>query len=167
MAKKIYGDKPKHYPIPHREFIDIDYWDKLSVAERAWLARFEQNRIGSRFLKDGFDADGHDDDIRKEYGSASNRNRRDTATAIRCGVPSSRVDGVLDSADRHGVITAPGLWHAHAGYMTGNRNLEEMAMEAAAEQALRRKRAIKRLARIKAALHKHAPLRVVGKPHDE
>ena len=150
MAKKIYGDKPKHYPIPHREFVDIDYWDKLSTSERAWLARFEQNRIGSRFLKDGFDADGHDDAIRKEYAVGSNWRRRDTITAIKCGVPSADNDGVSRSSDRHGAIVSPGSWDAHAGYVVNHNNLEEDYMISVAEKHLRRKKAVTRLARIKA-----------------
>lgn len=131
MAKKIYGHDPKHYPRPHREFVDIDYWHKLSTPEKAWRARVEQNRTGGRFLKDGFDADGHDDTVRRAYMVDNNHRRSDVATAIKCGIPADSASGVDDSTDRYGVIVRYGAYGAQAGYTFNGINLEEDAMIAA------------------------------------
>lgn len=126
--KKIYGHLPKHYPIPYREFIDIDYADKLTPEELAFLGRFEANRLGSRFLKDGFDVEGNDDEIRKKYMVDANHLRADVATAIRCGIPRTDIDGTQHSVDSKGVIVSSSPWATTSGYDAGGRNLVEDAM---------------------------------------
>lgn len=128
MSKKIYGHKVKHYPRPYREFIDMDYCHKLTPSELAYRGRFEANRTGARFLYDGLDIEGNDDDIRCGYMVDGNHLRIDVATAIRCGTPGVDVDGVQYSADRSGVIDIKTPWAGSAGYHDGGRNLEEDAI---------------------------------------
>jgi hypothetical protein len=130
MSKKIYGHKVKHYPRPYREFIDMDYCHKLTNTDLAYRSRFEANRTGGRFLYDGFDVEGNDDDARKGYMVDGNHIRSDISTAIKCGTPSLDIDGQQYNPDRFGVVErnrgTPGA--SSSGYVDGGRNLEEDRM---------------------------------------
>jgi hypothetical protein len=54
MAKKksVRGLNPNCHYSYNKEFVDIDYADKLSGAEAEWLGNFMDNYYGARFKKD-------------------------------------------------------------------------------------------------------------------
>lgn len=141
--KVLVGMREGHYAKPHRELVDIDYWNKLSDTDKAWYARTLHNYHGSRMHKDGFDVVYNNDERRKEASRDASKRRVDTYGAMASGTARYNLDAEEDNVGSGDVrlactpnyITGTQAYRG-AGYSTDNWELEEDAMIAELDRKL-------------------------------
>lgn len=78
--KKYYGLSSAHTRKPARDFVDFDYIDQLSEAEKEWLNQFSREYYHNNLRANDPNALHNTKEARREVYAAENRRNRDVWT---------------------------------------------------------------------------------------